>query len=74
MTVREFTSQLWYIQKIAIIKWKAFEQCNDIDDIRHKALMVGNNYELRSVIYDNINDMLVDRYGAMDDMLVIEVE
>lgn len=73
MTVREFTSRMWYSQKIIVIKWKEFDRCKDIDEIRKAALMVGENYQLRSVNYENINNMLVDSYGVMDDMLIIEV-
>ena len=73
MTVREFTSHVWYAQKIMVIKWKDFDRCNDIDDIRKTALMVGENHQLRSVNYDNVNKMLVDSYGVMDDTLIIEV-
>ena len=72
-TVREFTSKMWYEQKIAVIKWKEFDKCNNIDDIRKAALMVGKNYQLRSINYDNVNGMLVDSYGVMDDTLIIEV-
>lgn len=73
MTVREFTSQLWYSQKIMVIKWKDFDKCKDIDDIRKVALMVGENYQLKSVNYEKVNNMLVDSYGVMDDALIIEV-
>lgn len=73
MTVREFTSHVWYSQKIIVIKWKEFDRCKDIDEIRKAALMVGENYQLRSVNYENINNMLVDSYGVIDDTLIIEV-
>ena len=73
MTVREFTSRMWYSQKIIVIKWKEFDRCKDIDEIRKAALMVGENYQLRSVNYENINNMLVDSYGAIDDTIIIEV-
>lgn len=73
MTVREFTSHVWYSQKIAIIKWQDLDKCNDIDDIRKAALMVGENYQLRSINYDKVNDMLVYSYGVMDNTLIIEV-
>ena len=73
MTVREFTSLVWYIQKIIIVKWKDFDKCKDIDDIRKVALMVGENYQLGSVNYEKVNNMLVDSYGVMDDTLIIEV-
>ena len=73
MTVREFTSKMWYLQKIVVIKWKEFDKCNDINDIRKAALMVGKNYQLRSINYDKVNGMLVDSYGVMDDTLIIEV-
>ena len=73
MTVREFTSKMWYSQKIAVIKWKEFDKCNDIDDIRKAALMVGENYQLGSINYDNVNGMLVDSYGVMDNTLIIKV-
>ncbi len=73
MTVREFTSNAWYSQKIIVIKWKEFDKCKDIDDIRKVALMVGENWQLRSVNYENVNNMLVDSYGVMDNALIIEV-
>lgn len=73
MTVREFTSRVWYSQKIMIIKWKDFDKCNNIDDIRKVALMVGENYQLRSENYEKVNNMLVDSYGVMDNTLIIEV-
>lgn len=73
MTVREFTSRVWYSQKIVIIKWREFDKCNDIDDIRKAALMIGENYQLRSINYDKVNGMLVDSYGVIDDTLIIEV-
>ena len=73
MTVMEFTSKMWYLQKIIVIKWKEFDKCNDINDIRKAALMVGKNYQLRSINYDKVNGMLVDSYGVMDDTLIIEV-
>ena len=73
MTVMEFKSKMWYLQKIIVIKWKEFDKCNDINDIRKAALMVGKNYQLRSINYDKVNGMLVDSYGVMDDTLIIEV-
>lgn len=73
MTVRELTSRVWYAQKIVIIKWKNFDTCKDIDEIRKVALMTGENHQLRSVNYDKINEMLVDSYGAIDNTLIIEV-
>ena len=73
MTVKELTSRVWYAQKIVIIKWKNFDTCKDIDEIRKVALMTGENYQLRSVNYDKINEMLVDSYGAIDNTLIIEV-
>lgn len=73
MTVRDFTSRLWYSQKIIVIKWKEFDKCNDIDEIRKAALMVGENWQLRSVNYENVNNMLVDSYGVMDNTMIIEV-
>ena len=73
MTVKEFTSRLWYSQKIMVIKWKDFDKCKDIDDIRKVSLMVGENYQLMSVNYEKVNNMLVDSYGVMDDTLIIEV-
>ena len=73
MTVREFTSHAWYSQKIIVIKWKDFDKCKDIDDIRKVALMVGENWQLISVNYENVNNMLVDSYGVMDNALIIKV-
>ena len=73
MTVREFTGHLWYAQKIIIVKWKDFDKCKDIDDIQKAALMVGENYQLRSVKYEKVNNVLVDSYGVMDNTLIIEV-
>ena len=73
MTVRDFTSRLWYSQKIIVIKWKEFDKCNDIDDIKRRSLMVGENWQLRSVNYENVNNMLVDSYGVMDNTMIIEV-
>ncbi len=73
MTVREFTSHVWYSQKIMVIKWKEFDKCKDIDEIRKAALMVGENCQLRSVKYEKVNNMLVDSYGVMDNTLIIEV-
>lgn len=73
MTVREFTSRVWYSQKIMIIKWQVFDIYKDIDDIQKLALMVGENWQLRSVNYEKVNNMLVDSYGAIDNTLIIEV-
>lgn len=73
MTVREFTRRVWYSQKIMIIKWQDFDKCKDIDDIQKAALMVGENWQLRSVNYEKVNNMLLDSYGVMDDTLIIEV-
>lgn len=73
MTVREFTSRIWYAQKIMIIKWKEFDKCKDIDEIRKAAVMTGENCDLRSVTYDKVNNMLVDSYGVIDNVLIIEV-
>ena len=73
MTVREFTSKMWYSQKIAVIKLKEFDKCNNIDDIRKAALMIGENCQLRSINYDEVNGMLVGSYGVIDDTLIIEV-
>lgn len=73
MTIREFTSHVWYSQKIMVIKWQDFDKCKDIDDIRKAALMVGENWQLLSVNHKNVNNMLVDSYGVIDDTLIIEV-
>ena len=73
MTVREFTSHMWYAQKVIVIKWKEFDKCNNIDDIKRRALMVGENCNLRSTAYEKICEMLVDSYGAIGDTMIIEV-
>ena len=73
MTVREFTSRVLYTQKIIIVKWRDFDKCKDIDDIRKAALMVGENYQLKSVNYEKVNNMLVDSYDVMDDTFIIKV-
>lgn len=73
MTVRELTSRVWYSQKIMVIRWQEFNKCKDIDEIRKAALMVGENYQLISVNYEKVNNMLVDSYGVMDNTLIIEV-
>lgn len=74
MTVREFTNHLWYAQPIAIIKWKDFDSSNnDMQTINSKALMTGLNYDLRSDTYKETNNMLVDSYGVIDNVLIIEV-
>ena len=72
-TLREFTNKLWYGNKIAVITQDAFEKCNDIEDIRKAALMFGENWQLRSVVYDDVNNMTVMSYGVIGNILVIEV-
>lgn len=73
MTVREFTSRMWYAQKVIVIKWKEFDKCDNIDDIKRRALMVGENWNLRSTAYGKICGMLIDSYGAIGDTMIIEV-
>lgn len=76
MTVREFTSRVWYIQQIIVIKWQEFDKVKDkanIEEIKEKAFMYGANHELSSVTYEKVNNMLVDSYGVIDDYLIIEV-
>lgn len=74
MTVREFANRVWYSQKIIVIKWQKFnDECIDINEIRKSALMVGESYQLRSVNYENVNNMLVDSYGVIDNVLIIKV-
>ena len=73
MTVREFTGKMWYSQQIAIIKWKDFDKCNGLDEIRKSSLMYGEAYELRSEVYKSLNNYLVDSYGTIDNVLIIEV-
>ena len=74
MTLREFTLQLWYSQNIIVIERRKFDCRDSIELIKCKALMVGNNYNLRSSAYDEINHMIVKSYGVMDNNLIIEVE
>ena len=73
MTIRDFTGKLWYAQRIAIIKWKDYDKCKDIDDIRKSSLFFDENYKLRSEVYKSLNDYLVDSYGVIDNILIIEV-
>lgn len=75
MTVREFANRVWYSQKIIVIKWQKFDddKCKDINEICKSALMVGENYQLRSANYENVNNMLVDSYGVIDNALIIKV-
>jgi len=73
MTVKEFTSRLWYAQNIVIITWQQFDKCNDLDEILGKALLKCENWQLRSDVYKKINNKLVDSYGVMDEYLIIEV-
>lgn len=81
MTVREFTSRVWYSQKIIVIKWKNFDYINKsievtdkyFETIKEQAEYVGTPHKLRSVKYDNINEMLIDSYGVMNNVLIIEV-
>lgn len=73
LTVREFTSRLWYSQPIIVLKWQQFDRWYNIDEIRKAALMVGENYQLRSINYEDVCNMAVDSYGVMDNTLIIEV-
>ena len=76
MKVRDLTFRLWYAQNIIIVKWKDVDSCNDIDEIKHKALLICENHHLRSDLYKDINNMLVDSYGTINgdnNYLVIEV-
>lgn len=81
MTVREFTSRVWYSQKIVVIKWREFDFINNNIEERdiplkaaiERAEYVGTPHELRSVIHSRINEMLIDSYGVIDDTLIIEV-
>ena len=72
-TLREFIGKLWFGNKIAVITQDAFEKCNDIEDIRKAALMFGESWQLRSVVYDDVNKMKVMSYGVIGNVLVIEV-
>ena len=73
MTVREFANRVWYSQKIIVIEWRKFDECIDINKICKSALMVGESYQLRSTNYENVNNMLVDSYGVIDNALIIKV-
>lgn len=81
MTVREFTSRMWYMQKVVVIKWKKFDPNHwnpeqNIDPVKtaeELAEYVGTPHKLRSINYNHINDMLVDSYGAIDGTIIIEV-
>lgn len=75
MTVREFTNRLWASQSIIIIRWKEFDKCNNLDDIRKRALVKNEAIQLRAdtETYNNVNNMFVDSYGVMDGYLIIEV-
>ena len=73
MSVRELTNKLWYCQKIVIITWKQFDKCNDIDEVLANALFRSENWQLRSEMYKEINNMMVDSFGLMDGHLIVEV-
>lgn len=73
MTVREFTSKMWYAQQIVIITWQQFDRCKDIDEVLGKALLRCENWQLRSEVYREINNKMVDSYGVMDGYLIVEV-
>lgn len=72
-TLREFISKLWVGNKIVVITQEAFDKCSDIEDIRKASLMFGESWQLRSVVYDDVNNMMVMSYGVMGDVLVIKV-
>lgn len=74
MTVREFTNKAWYACKIVIIKSEEYDKCNDIDEVKKKSLMYGDNSQLRSINYENVNMMIVESFGVIDNVLVIEVQ
>ena len=80
-TVREFTDRMWYAQKMIIIKWQDFDMIgwgikeieNCLETAKKKAVYVGTPHELRSEVYADVNKMIVDSYGTMEDTLIIEV-
>lgn len=80
-TVSEFTSKMWYAQKILIIKWQDFDTIgwgireieNCLEAAKEKAVYIGTPHELRSEVYTDVNKMTIDSYGVMDDVLIIEV-
>ena len=73
VTVREFTSRMWYVQPMVIIPWRKLNNEPDLEEIKKRAIYVGTPHELRSDNYANINNRYVDGYGAIDGTMVITV-
>lgn len=72
-TIREFTSHMWYAQQMIIIPWQKLHNEIDIEKIKANAIYIGTPHELRSVIYDNINNKILDSYGVIDNTMIITV-
>ena len=73
ITVREFTSRMWYAQPMVIIPWKRLHNEIDIKKIKENAIYIGTPHELRSDNYANINNRTVDSYGVIDNNIIITV-
>lgn len=67
MTVREFTSLLWYSQVVKIV-------IHDKDGNEKNVLAECPNYALRSALYEEINKMEVRSYGVENNAMVIVVK
>ena len=59
MTVRELTNNMWYSQKISIV-----------DDRNKEVKMEGMNYQLRSVVNNDLIKREVVSFGVNEDGII----
>jgi hypothetical protein len=71
MTVNELTNFIWYVQEIIIVE---SVPSLDIDELRTKALFVGDNAELRSDNYKDIKNRYIQSFGAVEDFVVVTLK
>ena len=74
--VQELVSHLWYGQKMKIVNRRDYDRAV-AENVKYddgKALFIGRNYELRSVVFQKIMTMRVDSYGVNEaGIFIVEV-
>ena len=78
LSVEKFVDNCWYVCPIIVIKIKdagVFRDTIDMEKIKEKAVYVGTPSQLLgSDECKYICNMTVDRYGVIDEYLIIEVK
>lgn len=73
-TLADFCGRLWFSEDIVVIERNVIGVNTSLNELKKKALYVGQNFLMSSITHKGLIGRNVFSYGTVEGTLVIEVE